>query len=107
MMGMYEAAAGPQEIRTPLLAEEEEEQRPVALTNDFFMHRFKTLWCPVGVQHDWQTCVYAHNYQARLSTRYVFLCVLCLVRLPFGVLSIVYIRFHVFLILQETRLATP
>lgn len=52
-----------EEIRTPLLAEEEEEQRAVALTNDFFMHRFKTLWCPVGVQHDWQTCVYAHNYQ--------------------------------------------
>jgi len=52
-----------EEIRTPLLADEEEEQRASALTNDFFMHRFKTLWCPVGVQHDWQTCVYAHNYQ--------------------------------------------
>lgn len=52
-----------QEIRTPLLTPEEEDQRPVALTNDFFMYRFKTLWCPVGVQHDWQTCVYAHNYQ--------------------------------------------
>uniref|UniRef100_A0A7S4QIU1 C3H1-type domain-containing protein n=1 Tax=Alexandrium monilatum TaxID=311494 RepID=A0A7S4QIU1_9DINO len=52
-----------EEIRTPLLAAEEEEQRPSALTNDFFMYRFKTLWCPVGVQHDWQTCVYAHNYQ--------------------------------------------
>lgn len=52
-----------EEIRTPLLAGEEEDQRPVALTNDFFMYRFKTLWCPVGVQHDWQSCVYAHNYQ--------------------------------------------
>jgi len=52
-----------EEIRTPLLAGEEEDQRPSALTNDFFMYRFKTLWCPVGVQHDWQTCVYAHNYQ--------------------------------------------
>lgn len=27
------------------------------------MFKFKTLWCPVGVQHDWQACVYAHNYQ--------------------------------------------
>jgi hypothetical protein len=27
------------------------------------MYDFKTLWCPIGVQHDWQTCVYAHNYQ--------------------------------------------
>jgi len=52
-----------EEIRTPLLASDEEDQRTSALTNDFFMHRFKTLWCPVGVQHDWQTCVYAHNYQ--------------------------------------------
>lgn len=52
-----------EEIRTPLLAEEEEMQRPHALTNDFFMYKFKTLWCPIGVQHDWQTCVYAHNYQ--------------------------------------------
>merc|ERR1719265_2491812 len=52
-----------EEIRTSLLAEEEENQRPNALTNDFFMFKFKTLWCPIGVQHDWQTCVYAHNYQ--------------------------------------------
>lgn len=52
-----------EDIRLPLLEEDEEEQQPTALTNDFFMYRFKTLWCPVGVQHDWQTCVYAHNYQ--------------------------------------------
>jgi hypothetical protein len=26
------------------------------------MNRYKTLWCPIGVQHDWQNCVYAHNY---------------------------------------------
>lgn len=51
------------EIRTPLLAHEEEDQLQTHLTNDFFMYKFKTLWCPVGVQHDWQTCVYAHNYQ--------------------------------------------
>mmetsp|Transcript_115769 Transcript_115769/g.291263 ORF Transcript_115769/g.291263 Transcript_115769/m.291263 type:complete len:944 (+) Transcript_115769:137-2968(+) len=52
-----------EEIRTPLLDSNEEDQKLSALTNDFFMHRFKTLWCPIGVQHDWQTCVYAHNYQ--------------------------------------------
>jgi len=52
-----------EEIRTSLLDEAEEAQRPQALTNDFFMYKFKTLWCPIGVQHDWQTCVYAHNYQ--------------------------------------------
>jgi hypothetical protein len=42
---------------------EQEQQSPSALTEDFFMYQFKTLWCPIGVQHDWQTCVYAHNYQ--------------------------------------------
>jgi len=52
-----------EEIRTPLLADDEENQRQTALNNEFFMYRFKTLWCPVGVQHDWQSCVYAHNYQ--------------------------------------------
>jgi hypothetical protein len=51
------------EIRTALLAEDEENQRPASLSNEFFMYKFKTLWCPIGVQHDWQTCVYAHNYQ--------------------------------------------
>jgi len=52
-----------EEIRTPLLSSHEEDQRTAAMTNDFFMCKFKTLWCPIGVQHDWQTCVYAHNYQ--------------------------------------------
>lgn len=52
-----------EEIRTPLLLEDEENQTAAALTNDFFMYKFKTLWCPIGVQHDWQSCVYAHNYQ--------------------------------------------
>jgi len=33
------------------------------LTEAFFTLRFKTLWCPVGAQHDWQTCAYAHTYQ--------------------------------------------
>jgi len=52
-----------QEIRTPLLEVAEEAQQAKALTDDFFMYRFKTFWCPIGVQHDWQNCVYAHNYQ--------------------------------------------
>jgi len=52
-----------EEARTPLLTEEQEKQEDGALTGDFFMYHFKTLWCPIGVQHDWQTCVYAHNYQ--------------------------------------------
>jgi hypothetical protein len=45
------------------LSEPEEQQVKSALTEDFFMNRFKTHWCPIGVQHDWQSCVYAHNYQ--------------------------------------------
>lgn len=52
-----------EEARTPLLSLEQEQQAPSALTEEFFMYKFKTLWCPIGVQHDWQTCVYAHNYQ--------------------------------------------
>eukprot|EP00930_Biecheleria_cincta_P015891 TRINITY_DN130_c0_g1_i4.p1 TRINITY_DN130_c0_g1~~TRINITY_DN130_c0_g1_i4.p1 ORF type:complete len:842 (-),score=153.05 TRINITY_DN130_c0_g1_i4:63-2588(-) len=30
---------------------------------DFFTRRFKTLWCPYGVQHGWHECPYAHTYQ--------------------------------------------
>jgi len=52
-----------EEITGQLLTEQEERQEPIAMTEQFFMHRFKTFWCPIGVQHDWQTCVYAHNYQ--------------------------------------------
>lgn len=33
------------------------------MTDGFFMYKYKTRWCPVGVQHDWHSCVYAHNYQ--------------------------------------------
>jgi len=33
------------------------------LTDDFFMYQFKCVWCPITVQHNWQTCLYAHNYQ--------------------------------------------
>ena len=28
----------------------------------FVSTRYKCLWCPIGVQHDWQQCIYAHNY---------------------------------------------
>lgn len=52
-----------EEIDAPLLAEEEERQDPRAMTDHFFMYKYKTMWCPIGVQHEWHTCVYAHNYQ--------------------------------------------
>lgn len=52
-----------EEIRAPLLSIEEEKQERSAMTDDFFMYKYKTLWCPIGVQHEWHTCVYAHNYQ--------------------------------------------
>lgn len=51
------------EVRAPLLTAAEEEQDPSAMTEEFFMYKFKTRWCPIGIQHNWQTCVYAHNYQ--------------------------------------------
>ena len=31
-------------------------------SDDFYMSRYKCLWRPIGVQHDWQQCIYAHNY---------------------------------------------
>lgn len=52
-----------EEVCTPLLTLEEEQHIATSLTDSFFMFSFKTLWCPIGVQHDWQSCVYAHNYQ--------------------------------------------
>lgn len=52
-----------EEVRAPLLSEAEEAQDPVAMTDEFFMYKFKVYWCPIGVQHNWQNCVYAHNYQ--------------------------------------------
>jgi hypothetical protein len=33
------------------------------LTSHFMMHKFKTLWCPYGEPHTWETCVYAHTYR--------------------------------------------
>ena len=61
-----------EEVRAPLLSEAEEAQDPVAMTDEFFMYKFKVYWCPIGVQHNWQNCVYAHNYQdasGRLARR--------------------------------------
>jgi len=52
-----------EEISAPLLDISEENQDPSALTDEFFMYKYKTRWCPIGVQHEWHTCVYAHNYQ--------------------------------------------
>jgi len=52
-----------EEISAQLLEAEEENQEPSALTDEFFMYKYKTRWCPIGVQHEWHTCVYAHNYQ--------------------------------------------
>lgn len=52
-----------EEICAPLLDVDEERQAPHALTVGFFMYKYKTRWCPIGVQHEWHTCVYAHNYQ--------------------------------------------
>jgi hypothetical protein len=51
------------EICTPLLSEEEEQLASKCLNAEFFAEKFKTLWCPIGAQHDWQTCAYAHTYQ--------------------------------------------
>jgi len=52
-----------EEISASLLDISEENQEPSALTDSFFMYKYKTRWCPIGVQHEWHTCVYAHNYQ--------------------------------------------
>jgi len=51
------------EVKTPLLRVEEEEHQAEFMTEPFFTQSFKTLWCPIGAQHDWQSCVYAHTYQ--------------------------------------------
>lgn len=52
-----------EEVMTPLFSKEEEEHASTALTETFFTGKFKTLWCPIGAQHDWQSCIYAHTYQ--------------------------------------------
>lgn len=52
-----------EEVSAPLLTEEEEKLSASHLDAKFFTDKFKTFWCPIGAQHDWQTCVYAHTYQ--------------------------------------------
>jgi len=47
------------ELAAPTFDRDEETKR----SDEFFMYKFKTLWCPHGVQHDWHRCVYAHTYQ--------------------------------------------
>ncbi|CBZ56198.1 putative zinc finger (CCCH type) protein [Neospora caninum Liverpool] len=47
------------EIRATLFTEQEEREPDC----QFFVAKFKTVWCPYGSQHDWHTCVYAHTYQ--------------------------------------------
>jgi hypothetical protein len=39
------------------------EERLEGVNPEFFMWTYKTLWCPIGSFHDWQECIYAHNYQ--------------------------------------------
>jgi len=65
------------EVRVELLAPEEEKlvadwtnsyddqvnAAPPPAIVEFFTRRFKTLWCPYGVQHSWHECLYAHTYQ--------------------------------------------
>lgn len=51
-------------MQSPLLPPDQEDaESNKNLTEEFFMYEFKTLWCPKGSQHNWQTCSYAHNYQ--------------------------------------------
>ncbi|PFH38004.1 hypothetical protein BESB_003450 [Besnoitia besnoiti] len=47
------------EIRATLFTKQEEQEPDC----QFFVAKFKTVWCPYGSQHDWHTCVYAHTYQ--------------------------------------------
>jgi len=50
-----------EEVLGPVCSEAEERLEGVG--SDFFMWTYKTQWCPIGSFHDWQECIYAHNYQ--------------------------------------------
>merc|ERR1719265_2393617 len=50
-----------EEVLGPVCSEMEE--RLEGVNPEFFMWTYKTLWCPIGSFHDWQECIYAHNYQ--------------------------------------------
>lgn len=53
-----------EEINAQILTKSEEEHELTEGSGEmFYMHRFKTLWCPYSVPHDWHRCVYAHTYQ--------------------------------------------
>jgi hypothetical protein len=48
------------EFRGSLLSAEEEHDGEHS--DDFYMYRYKTLWCPIGIPHHWKNCVYGHNH---------------------------------------------
>eukprot|EP00913_Durusdinium_trenchii_P031754 g29739.t1 len=54
-----------EEVTAPLLTPEEEATLPEALTVAFFTEKFKTMWCPIGAQHDWQNCASTENKKYR------------------------------------------
>lgn len=35
----------------------------LARDQDFYLRKYKTVWCPDTLQHDRSNCVYAHNIQ--------------------------------------------
>lgn len=54
-------AHGREEVLGAVCTEKEEAMDGVS--SDFFVWTYKTIWCPIGAFHDWQECIYAHNYQ--------------------------------------------
>jgi hypothetical protein len=48
------------EFRGSLLPAEEEHEGEHS--DEFYMYRYKTLWCPIGIPHHWKNCVYGHNH---------------------------------------------
>jgi hypothetical protein len=49
-----------EEFRGSLLPAEEEHEGEHSA--DFYINRYKTLWCPIGIPHHWKNCVYSHNH---------------------------------------------
>jgi uncharacterized membrane protein YgcG len=52
-------AHGRHELLAPHFSPNEESDP----SEELIAHRFKTLWCPMGGPHDWESCVYAHTYR--------------------------------------------
>lgn len=48
-----------EELLAPYFTEEQEKNP----SEEFVAWNFKTQWCPIGGQHDWETCMYAHTYR--------------------------------------------